>query len=299
MHEGKNRCAHCVPACWPQRRLDLSVGLLRLTGPSDAARAASLLKRQRSAGRVVYGAAAKSCRRKKLQGRAVEGSDIETQLVNVGAAGVPYATTAGVLPPLMPFPEDLFTMEVCEGEETCLRSIREYHRVRCEDQPVTEIGRSVADDQGWGGQLQRLAADGCATGSHSVCNTLVIVHERCTGEAVGLLAMCFTSRGCLVQAIHVVPRLRGPLRLPEQLWRTARAKIACEAREQQRCSYRVTAETACNQAPAAAVFWIYRGCGWEGSADAAKAAASWMCGDHSSSSIVPGQYQLSCTVESN
>ena len=158
------------------------------------------------------------------------------------------------MPPLLPLPEDLFTIEVCEGEETCLGSLREYHRVRCEDQPATEIGRSVADDQGWGGQLQRLAADGCPTGSRSICNTLVIVHERCTGEAVGLLAMCFTSRGCLVQAIHVVPRLRGPLRLPEQLWRKARAKIACEACEQQRRSYRVTAETACNQAPAAAAF---------------------------------------------
>ena len=296
MHEGKNRCVHFALACWPQNRCDFSVGLSCPIGPSDAARAASLLKRQRSAGRIVYGAAAKSCRRKQLQGRALDGSDIETQLINVGAAGVPYATTAGVLPPLLPLPEDLFTIEVCEGEETCLGSLREYHRVRCEDQPATEIGRSVADDQGWGGQLQRLAADGCPTGSRSICNTLVIVHERCTGEAVGLLAMCFTSRGCLVQAIHVVPRLRGPLRLPEQLWRKARAKIACEACEQQRRSYRVTAETACNQAPAAAAFWIYR-CGWEGSADAVKAASSWMRGDNPS--IVPGQYQLSCTVDSN
>lgn len=274
---------------------DLSVVLSVPAGPSDAARATSLLKRQRAAGRVVYGAAAKSVRRKQLERRALTTSEIETQVHSVGAAGVPFATHPHVLPPLMPLPENLFTIEVCAEEEACVRSLQEYHGARCEGEPETEAGRAVADSQGWGGQLQKLALDGRASASQYTCNCLVIVRESCTGEAVvGLLAMCFTARGCVVLAIHVVPRLRGPLRLTEHLWIAARARIVVAARARQRRVYTVTAEAACNQAPAAAAFWIYR-CGWDGSADAKEAAASWMR-DDKICSVVPGQYLLWCTV---
>ena len=119
------------------------------------------------------------------------------------------------------------------------------------------------------------------------------------------MAIAYHSHACLVQAIHVTLRARGPARLPEHLWVRAKQELTemptpqqpnhvvgsgvcgsrgarAAAREHRACGsscasvrLRVQLEMACCQSKKGAEFWMGR-CGWDGSEDSRKALRRWV-----------------------
>ena len=88
-------------------------------GPSAAARAKAIIKRQRKAGTVLAGRAAKLKRRAQLAARGVvDGGIIDELTASVGLPGVPFYVNAeaicstGELPPL---PTDVVLLRAAAG----------------------------------------------------------------------------------------------------------------------------------------------------------------------------------------
>ena len=90
------------------------------TGPSAEARAKGVLKRQRKAGRVLHGAAAKQHRRAKLVARGVEDDELLDALTaSVGLPGQSYLVHRAGKSKAVPLPltdlPDLFQIQVVHG----------------------------------------------------------------------------------------------------------------------------------------------------------------------------------------
>ena len=99
-------------------------------GPSDAAREKAILKRQRKAGLVLAGRAAKNKRRSELVARGVTDADILDEMTtSVGLSGVPFvvdvASRKGKLP-TSTLPVGYELRQVIGEQEACDALLR-YH----------------------------------------------------------------------------------------------------------------------------------------------------------------------------
>jgi hypothetical protein len=112
---------------------------LAVSGPSAAARAKGLAKRQRQAGLLLSGGAAKRARLGQLSGRGLEQKDIEEHLAQVGKPGQEFVNrhkSSNVLSdkPLPNLP-DSYTFESVHGETACKLCLSEYHTSMCDGSP--------------------------------------------------------------------------------------------------------------------------------------------------------------------
>ena len=182
---------------------------------------------------------------------------------------------------LMEMPDD-FTVAVAQGTENACAAALEYHAHLCNGDPDSEHGREHALARGWAAPQQAFALQGKKRtegnrmeGTTRYCNLVVRVYRA--AEQVAILACSLSQRGqrgCLVQAIHAAPSVRGPLRLPERMWERAKRCIAEQALEEGRSEVRFGLEMACCQSQQGAHFWITR-MGWDGTEEARKAAGAW------------------------
>lgn len=256
------------------------------------------MKRQKKAGKVLTGNAAKLKRRAQLVARGVEDANFLDDLT--AAVGLPGQLfyVNGNSSNLSTLPAR-FVVKLETGERAARAALLAYHASACNGKPKTKVGRDHALRNGWAAPQQAFALDGCHPGSDNrkhMCNLLVWVHEA--QEPVGLLAMSLdaAARSCSVQAIHVAPRLRGPLQLPSHLWQEAKDCVRAIAHEKlkklahNKCSVwtvRFTLEVACCQSQQGAHFWIER-MGWDGTTHAKQAAKEWGKGVK----WKPGTYQM-------
>jgi len=180
-------------------------------------------------------------------------------------------------------------MEVSVSEEVshAHAMLLEYHTQACSHAPDTKEGRDAALKRGWAGPQQALALQGRNTGSQRMCNAVVCMRQA--GELVGLLAMHVEPgvRKCVVQAIHVAPKVRGPWKVPNHLWEHARSYVAGLAHAKGLKLVRFSLELPCCMSQKGAHFWIYR-MGWDGDEMSRKAAAEWGKG----TKWEPGSYGL-------
>ena len=141
----------------------------------------------------------------------------------------------------------------------------------------TLAGRDHALAQGWAAPQQAFALTGRNSGSDRMCNISIGIDFL--GEPVGVLALSLdkSARACMVQAIHVAPRLRGPMQLPAHLWEKALESVAEAARGKRSRSVRFSLEMPCCQSQQGAHFWICR-MGWDGTEHARQAAQEWGLG---------------------
>ena len=256
-------------------------------GPSDAARAKAVLKRQRKAGTVLAGRAAKLKRRATLVARGVDDEDILDDLVAaIGLPGQIYYVNGSNGSKLPKLPGNM-QARVMLGECDARAASLGYHAHMCLGRPGDKAGRDHALAKGWAAPQQAFALAGKHPGSQQICNVCICIDEG--SEPVGILAMALdrSGRRCTVQAIHVEPRVRGPMQLPAHLWEKALESVAEAARGKQSHSVRFSLEMACCQSQQGAHFWICR-MGWDGTKDARNAAQEWGKGVKWG----PGQYQL-------
>ena len=262
-------------------------------GPSDAARAKAILKRQRKAGTVLAGRAAQLKGRKQLVSRGVEDEGMLAELTaSVGLPDVPFyvdtnATgSTGKLPPL---PTDV-ALQLVEGEYAACGMVRAYHEHACCGKPNAKEGRDHALARGWTAPQQAFALAGHHPRETRKCNLAVCMHHR--DELVGMLAMSLdkSARSCSVQAIHVALRVRG-LQLPLHMWEKAKARVAEIARGKHVRIVRFSLVLACCQSQQGAHFWIHR-MGWDGTEQAKQAAKEWEKGVK----WKPGEYELWYTL---
>ena len=204
------------------------------------------------------------------------------QIYMVGAQGT--SSMCEELPPEM-------EVSVSEGESHAQAMLLDYHTQACSHAPGTKEGRDAALMRGWAGPQQALALQGRNTGSLCMCNAVVCMRQA--GELVGLLAMHVGSgvRKCVVQAIHVAPKVRGPWKVPNHLWEHARSYVAGLAGGLAHAKglklVRFSLELPCCMSQKGAHFWIYR-MGWDGDEMSRKAAAEWGKG----TKWEPGSYGL-------
>ena len=218
-------------------------------GPSAEARRTALLKRQRRAGTVLDGAAAKAASAKKAKFRG------STPPSDVGREGQPYYHAVQV-PPLPPAPTERF--EVCKAGTgvAAAAMVSEYASNQLTAPPSAD----------WSQEL--------AAACRSPVTHAVLVRERSTAAPVGVVAAHVGARSVTVRIIHVVPRLRGHARLGEHLWQ-ALLPLLHEATITTSTSHKLCLlNTTCARGAQAAAFWVLR-CGWHGSDDAAEAAQRW------------------------
>ena len=225
-------------------------------GPSDAAREKAILKRQRKAGLVLAGRAAKNKRRSELVARGVTDADILDEMTtSVGLSGVPFvvdvASRKGKLP-TSTLPVGYELRQVIGEQEACDALLR-YHSSMCHGSPDTQIGRDYALSRGWAAPQQALALAGHHPGfPTSKCNVLISIELKAnadsTTEPVAVLAMHLkaNARYCSVLVIHVPPQQRG-LQLPALLWDGAKACINKIARNFHRAAVKFTLAIPCCQ----------------------------------------------------
>ena len=281
---------------------------LSLAGPSDAARALGLAKRKRMLGTALTGRAAQLVRRAQVSGRSDGATpDVVNELVQgVGQAGqifyVQRAAKVGRPAPPPPPPQllhDELTVVVVRGQvEACAR-VLEYHTHMCNGAPGSMVGRDAALARGWTGVQQAFAIAGFhapgSRGTPKVCNLVVCVEKG--GFMVGVLAISLHSglRMATVQAIHVVPAMRGPYELPPKMWRAGCEWVASMARASAVSvrKVRFSLELPCCQSQQGAYFWIVR-MGWTGNDAAKRAANEWGLGNRMWS---VGSYVLTYTLD--
>ena len=203
----------------------------------------------------------------------------------------------GTLPPR-------FELRVAFGDAARV-ALAQYHGACCNGAPETEEGCKAAKASDWHPPQQKLAREGRNWHDGPLCNMVVMAVDS-EGPS-GIIAIAYHYDTCVVQAIHVALRARGPVRLSEHLWlrakqelsvmpipqqpadhekgahvasRAARAAVR-EQRERGSSSnpcLRVHLELACCQSKKGAAFWMGR-CGWDGSVDSKKALQRWQKGD--------------------
>ena len=256
-------------------------------GPSDAARAKGILKRQRMAGTVLSGRAAKLKRRADLVSRGVDDEEVLDELTAaIGLPGQVFYVNGSKGKKLPQLPDNM-QVRVSLGEHDACAANRAYHAFVCLGKPDTAAGRDHALAHGWAAPQQAFALQGRHPGSVRQCNISIGIH--CLGEPVCMLAMSLDSsaRACMVQAIHVVPKQRGPMQLPAHLWAKALESVVETARGKGSRSVRFSLEMACCQSQQGAHFWICR-MGWDGTEHARQAAREWGQGVK----WKPGTYEL-------
>ena len=274
---------------------------------------------------LVFGRAAKLARGAQLRARGVDDEDLlHEHLEGVGRPGESFLTTLGdpAAGPLGPLPPR-FELSVAHDEDA-RGALLAYHAACCGPAgPGEPAGRDYAVERGWAAPQQALALQGRNKSDGPLCNLVVQATE---GEGlVGVVALAFHWDACVVQAIHVAPRAKGPARLPEHLWERAKSellsrpsptqpglsadslnrgsrgeRVAARAHKKAGSSshgkpeLRVTLEMARCQSRHGAAFWMGR-CGWDGTADARRAAKEWREGNKGKSSVV-GEYQMWCDL---
>ena len=265
-------------------------------GPSQEAREAGIRKRQKQAGTVLFGRAAVLRRRADLVERGTPNDLLDEMTASVGLPGQPfYTTTAGSASTtskhhLAALPED-FSMQVARDEQRSCAAVFAYHAHVCDGKPDEPAGRDAALARGWAGPQQAFALTGKHPSSGRKCNVAIVVHQAC--QPVGLLAMSLSkdARGCIVQAIHAAPKVRGPLCVPEHMWRRATTCISEMARAQRSAAVRFSLEMPCCQSQQGAHFWIVRN-GWDGTEHAKQAAKEWGLGVKWKPGTYESWYQL-------
>ena len=196
---------------------------------SASARAAGILKRQKKAGVALVGRAAQlKCRAVlvKRHGHIADDGFVDELSTAVGKPGQIYMVGAqGTSSMCKELPPEM-EVSVSEGESHAQAMLLDYHTQACSHAPGTKEGRDAALQREWAGPQQALALQGRNTGSLCMCNAVVCMRQA--GELVGLLAMHVDSgvRKCVVQAIHVAPKVRGPWMVPNHLWEHARSYVA-------------------------------------------------------------------------
>ena len=166
------------------------------------------------------GRAAKLKRGAQLRAREHDEELINEELEGVGNRALPFVVGDGAAGPLGELPSD-FSLRVAH-EEAARAMLIEYHTTCCKGAPKTQAGRDHALLRGWAAPQQAYALCGRNNPGGPLCNLAVMaVDER---GPVGLMAAAYHGSGCVVQAVHVALRVRGPARLPEHLW--ARTKQA-------------------------------------------------------------------------
>lgn len=209
-----------------------------------------MLKRQRRAGTVLDGAAARAASAKKAKFRG------STPPNDVGRQRQPYFH-AGPVPPLPPALPGPFEARVAGTGDEAAALAHEYASI----QATAPLER--AD---WSQELDAAC--------RSPVTHAVLVRELSTAAPVGIVAADVGARSVTVRIIHVVPRLRGHARLGEHLWQ-ALLPLLHKATSTKSTSRKLCLlNTTCERGAQAAAFWILR-CGWQGSQDATEAAQRW------------------------
>ena len=238
------------------------------------------MTRQRRGGKALFGGAAKNHRRAVLLrsgAGSFSGKVLDELIKSVGLPGqvtytanCPYAMVSTLLP--LPEASEIVVTTGLGARHVLLV----YHGSACSGSPDSEAGIADAIDRSWSAPMHRLAFEGKSVGSKKVCNAVVCVHMA--GEHAGLLAMHLDAdvRMCIVQAIHVMPKFRGPWQLSRRMWELARSWVADVAREKKKKLVRFSLEMACSHSQQGCHFWITR-MGWDGTADARRAANEYAC----------------------
>ena len=246
---------------------------------------------------MLSGRAAKLKRRAQLTARGVSDTSLKEELTaSFGLPGVPFFV--GVSADCLaggagPLPGGLELLHVA-GELAACGVVLAYHINACLPGGAdTDAGRCHALAHGWAAPQQALAIAGHPPGCSKRCNLAVSVHRG--GEPVGLLALHLdleSARFCVVQAIHVVPLLRGLL-LPARMWERARVCVAELVRDMRRPVrvVRFGLTLACGQSQQGAHFWIDR-MGWDGTDHARQAAKEWVQGGQWKSGVYELWYDL-------
>ena len=255
-------------------------------GPSDAARAKGILKRQKRAGTALFGRAAKLKRRANLVVSGVDDEKIDDLTTGVGLPGQAFYVNDSKGNKLPELPSNM-QVKVWLGERDARAAVHTYHEHMCLGAPDTKAGRDHALAQGWAAPQQAFALSGRISGSAALCNISISID--CLGEPVGILGLSLhrSARSCIVQAIHVAPKQRGPMKLPAHLWKKALESAAEAARAKRSRSVRFSLEMPCCQSQQGAHFWICR-MGWDGTEHARQAAQEWGKGVK----WKPGTYEL-------
>ena len=237
---------------------------------------------------ILNGGAAKNARRAELVARGTPEDMLDELTAAVGLPGQPFYTTGGARlqhgATLMELPEQ-FAVDVAQGQQAAQAALGTYHSQMCNGHPQTADGRKAALDRGWAGPQQWLALEGHHRSSRRWCNLAITVRQD--GEPVAILAISGGRRKCVVQAIHAVPKVRGPLCLPQHMWERAKTCVRAQSKALVRCSL----ELPCCQSQQGAAFWITR-MGWDGTDEAKQAAEAWGRGEKWS----VGTYELWYTL---
>ena len=226
------------------------------------------------AGKVLSGQAAKLKRRANLVARGVDDEEmLDEMTAAIGLPGQPFYVNGIKCKKLAKLPGDM-QVRVSHAERDACAAILAYHTHMCLGEPGNQAGREHALAQGWAAPQQAFALEGRHPGSNRQCN--ISIGIECLGEPVGILAMSLdrSARTCMVQAIHVAPRQRGPAQLPAHLWARGLECVLERARSQKSRSVRFSLEMACCQSQQGAHFWICR-MGWDGTEHARQAAKEW------------------------
>ena len=256
----------CIAAC-------LVCALRVHAGPSQEARDKAIKKRQRKAF-GLSGRAAELKRKAALTARGVDEQEAETSARAMASSGIYYSN--GAAGELAPLPNG-YSLETYDGT-TARDALSAYHTLLCNHAPADVAGREAALAEGWAAPQQRVALDGGIGDQH--CN-LVVVARNSSGHRIGMIALSLApdARRCSVLAIHVRDFARGTRRIPEHLWKAAKAAVDAEASGRKRPPARVrfSLELACCQSQQGAHFWINR-MGWDGTEQARRAAQQWSSG---------------------
>ena len=175
------------------------------TGPSDAARAKAILKRQRKAGKALAGRAAKLKRRANLRSRGVDDDDTLDELTAaVGLPGQIFYVNGSNSDKLPKLPGNM-QVRVSLGERDACAASLAYHAHMCLGAPDTKAGRDHALAQGWASPQQAFALRGRISASARMCN--ISIGIDCLGEPVGILALSLdkSAQACTVQAHGAQP----------------------------------------------------------------------------------------------
>ena len=126
-------------------------------GPSDAARAKGILKRQRMAGTVLSGRAAKLKRRADLVSRGVDDEEVLDELTAaIGLPGQVFYVNGSKGKKLPQLPDNM-QVRVSLGEHDACAANRAYHAFVCLGKPDTAAGRDHALAHGWAAPQQAFA----------------------------------------------------------------------------------------------------------------------------------------------
>ena len=274
----------------------------------------ALRARRKNGNGILYGACAKSCEKKKQRERGVDDATAEERVTSIGLAGDDYlARCKGTPPPPAPLPHD-FDLLVLKGVDA--RAVLfKYHGAACggqifidkitsglasrrtvENDPVVIDGRTLAMRADWKQPQQKLAEDNAPTGSQRSCNMVIAAKQG--AEYIGVLAMNVKADNgqCNVQAVHVMPRVRGPAQLGVHLWERAKVEVAtvAQAVRNPRPKVKFTAEAPCCQSRQSASFW--KRCGWTGTPDAQMAVRAYHNNEQYDASK-PGQYVMGYVLQ--